>query len=114
MSAVRDLKFAVGWDINDRPLRRADKATDRHIDSVGKLGREISTVGNDGERAFSLIERSAHDADDSIRGIQSPDVSSNRSVGEMANLSSAADDASQNIRGIPDPAVSYGQSVWAL
>jgi len=56
---VRDLVFGIQWQINDSPLRKADKRTDEFKRSVGDLGNEISSIGSDGQQSFGKIAQSA-------------------------------------------------------
>jgi len=107
---VRDLVFGIAWKINDSPLRKADKRTDEFKRSVGDLENEMGSVGSEGKRSFGKIERSANEADGSIRSIQDPNVSGRQPVSELGDVGQEADQTRSKIKSIPDPHIDGSQA----
>jgi len=116
---IRDLAIGIGWRIDDRALKKADRETDRYRDSVADvedeihdLGRMVSRIGSDMEDSFNDVGRSALElggkfgrtermADGAFSGIESSitDVrrEATRTEQEVREIGQGARDAQREI-----------------
>jgi len=96
---IRDLSIGIGWDIDDRALRKANRTTDEYLDSVRRGQRDInglsSEIGN---------------LDSDIRGISDPVISAKQPVRELGDAERAAEGVDSQIRGISDPSIDTSQT----
>lgn len=94
---IRDLVFSIGWRVNDRALRNADRRTDEFVGTVrgaersmSSLAQEISNMAQRGERAFSDLEGNSRELDTAINRINDPHLSSAQAERELQNIRSMA------------------------
>lgn len=92
-STIRDLVIGIGWRINDKALRRADKDTDNYVGTVqaaersmSSLADEIVSMSRQGQRAFGNLEGQSKDLDRAIERINDPQISSAQAERELHTI----------------------------
>ncbi|MDQ0299635.1 hypothetical protein J2S78_002055 [Salibacterium salarium] len=115
MPRIRDLSIGITWDINDRAMRDANDQTDRFVDKVSNIERDIQNMGRQFDRTGSDMDRTLNQSGSAVdRFGERIDSASTGARNAMDRVSSSIVDVRGNILSIPDPNINAGQPVRQL
>jgi len=117
IASLRDLFVSIGWNIDDKALRRADKETDKYLNTVEGVNKEISELEKDlssaskqGQREFSNMGKSAGEFDSAIENIQDPQIDGRQATNTLDGLGADVHTLDDYIARMRDPDISGDQA----
>jgi hypothetical protein len=107
MATGRSLKFDIGWDLNKKPLLKADQDTDRFRDKVLGLNSNLEQTGNAANVAGAKVSQSLGQARNTTNNLENEVESTNNQLKQTgilgttvgSKLSNAFDSAKDSIKG---------------